>query len=119
MISAPVIIDEELQEFKELIQKKLDSARSEYSTINEAIQSIESTGYLTLEDGSTTEEECLSEMAARQKKYVENLENALMRVENKTYGICKVTGKTLNFQGTFESSAPYHSKHEAKLQQYK
>jgi len=111
--------DEELQEFKELIQKKLDSARSEYSTINEAIQSIESTGYLTLEDGSTTEEkERLSQMAARQKKYVENLENALMRVENKTYGICKVTGKLISKERL--RAVPHTTQSiEAKLQQYK
>lgn len=111
--------DEELGEFKELIQKKLESARNEYSAITEAIQSIESSGYLTLEDGSTTEEkERLSQMAARQKKYIENLENALIRVENKTYGICKVTGKLISKERL--RAVPHTTQSiEAKLQQYK
>ena len=111
--------DPELKEFKELIQKKLDSARSEYTTIADSIQSIENTGYLTLEDGSTTEEkERLSQMAARQKKYIENLENALIRIENKTYGICKVTGKLISKERL--RAVPHTTQSiEAKLQQYK
>ena len=57
-------------------------------------------------------------MAARQKKYVENLENALMRVENKTYGICKVTGKLISKERL--RAVPHTTQSiEAKLQQYK
>jgi RNA polymerase-binding transcription factor DksA len=111
--------DAELKEFKDLILKKLESARTEYNAIAESIQSIENTGYLTLEDGSTTEEkERLSQMAARQKKYIENLENALIRIENKTYGICKVTGKLISKERL--RAVPHTTQSiEAKLQQYK
>ena len=52
--------------------------------------------YKTLEDGSATmEKEQINQLAARQKKFIDNLENALVRIENKTYGICRETGKLI------------------------
>ena len=75
--------------------------------------------YKTLEDGSSTaEKEYVSQLAARQKKFIENLEMALIRVENKTYGICRVTGKLISKERL--RAVPHTTlSMEAKLQQYK
>jgi RNA polymerase-binding transcription factor DksA len=60
----------------------------------------------------------LSQLAARQRKFIENLENALIRIENKTYGICKVTGKLISKERL--RAVPHTTlSMEAKLQQYK
>lgn len=96
--------DEELQEFREIIQKKLDLARRELKYLTDQMQSenengTEDTGstYKTLEDGSSTlQKESLSQLAARQKKFIINLENAMVRIENKTYGVCRETGKLIS-----------------------
>lgn len=96
--------DEELLEFKEIILKKLESARQELKYLTEQMQTenengTEDTGstYKTLEDGSSTlQKESLSQLAARQKKFIVNLEAALVRIENKTYGVCRVTGKLIS-----------------------
>ena len=92
--------DNELQEFKDLIQNKLRMAREEFLDLTGSLSSPNSNGtedtsgtYKTLEDGSATlEKEQLNQLAARQKKFIENLEAALVRIENKTYGICRETG---------------------------
>ena len=75
--------------------------------------------YKTLEDGSSTQEkEYISQLAARQKKFIENLESALVRIENKTYGICRVTGKLISKERL--RAVPHTTlSMEAKLQQYK
>ena len=95
--------DTELLEFKELITDKLNSAKEELLNLTNSLSSPNKNGtddtagtYKTLEDGSATlEKESLNQLAARQKKFIENLEAALVRIENKTYGICRETGKLI------------------------
>ena len=94
--------DDELIEFRELIQKKIDSARNELKYLQESLLNDEngqddtSALYKALEEGSATlEKEQLSQMAARQRKFIDNLQQALVRIENKTYGICRETGKLI------------------------
>ena len=96
--------DSELLEFKELIQNKLNAAKQELAYLNGLITRKDSmsgedsdTRYMTMEDGSLSmEREQLSQMASRQIDFIEKLEKALMRIENKTYGICRVTGKLID-----------------------
>jgi len=96
--------DVELLEFKELIQNKLNAAKQELAYLNGLITRKDSmsgedsdTRYMTMEDGSLSmEREQLSQMASRQIDFIEKLEKALMRIENKTYGICRVTGKLID-----------------------
>ena len=95
--------DSELQEFKELIQDKLRSSKEELNALTSSLSNPNANGtedtsgaYKTLEDGSATmEKEQINQLAARQKKFIDNLENALVRIENKTYGICRETGKLI------------------------
>lgn len=118
--------DSELQEFRDLINKKLTSAREELASLQEEISNtndhgIEDTNnaYKTLEDGSATHsKENLSQLAARQRKFIDNLEAALIRIENKTYGICKVTGKLIPKERL--RAVPHTTMSvEAKMGQYK
>ena len=96
--------DEELQEFKDIIKRKLVIAREELKFLQDQLQSDNENGtddtgsvYKTMEDGnSTLQKENNSNLAARQKKFIDSLEAALMRIENKTYGLCKVTGKLIS-----------------------
>lgn len=97
--------DEELKEFEKLILEKLEKAREEYrilkDTLNrnndEGTDSTSGGNTKVLEDGAeTAEKENLSQLAARQQKYITNLENALVRIKNGTYGICSVTGKLIS-----------------------
>jgi len=97
--------DEELKEFEVLILKKLEKARDEFKllkdTLNrnndEGTDSTSGGNTKVLEDGAeTAEKENLSQLAARQLKYITNLENALVRIKNGTYGICSVTGKLIS-----------------------
>jgi RNA polymerase-binding transcription factor DksA len=96
--------EEELNEFETLIHKKLDKARDEYRILKETLNRNNDEGTdatsggntKVLEDGAeTAEKENLSQLAARQQKYIMNLENALVRIKNGTYGICSVTGKLI------------------------
>jgi DnaK suppressor protein len=95
--------DAELQEFKELILEKLNAAKEELTALTQSLSNPNVNGtddtagtYKTLEDGSATlEKEQINQLAARQKKFIENLEGALVRIENKTYGICRETGKLI------------------------
>ncbi len=95
--------DAELQEFKELITAKLNSAKEELTLLANSLSTPNANGtddtagtFKTLEDGSATlEKEQINQLAARQKKFIENLEAALVRIENKTYGICRETGKLI------------------------
>jgi RNA polymerase-binding transcription factor DksA len=96
--------DEELKEFETLIMKKLDKAREEFRILKETLNRNNDAGTdatsggntKVLEDGAeTAEKENLSQLAARQQKYIMNLENALVRIKNHTYGICTVTGKLI------------------------
>ena len=96
--------DDELQEFRELINKKLDKARSELDYLQESIKSPSenatddsfSSNKLMEDNSISTEKEHLSQLAERQRKFIKNLEDALVRIENKTYGICKDTGKLIS-----------------------
>ncbi|MCL6523755.1 MAG: TraR/DksA C4-type zinc finger protein [Thermoflavifilum sp.] len=96
--------DAELQEFKEIILKKLEAARQELAYLQGLITRKDEMGtedtenkYMSIEDGSgTLEREQLNQMASRQIKFIDHLEKALVRIENKTYGICRVTGKLID-----------------------
>ena len=95
--------DAELTEFKDLILKKLDTAKKELAYLQGLITRKDESGdldegrYMTMEDGSMSmEREQLSQMASRQIQFIDHLEKAIMRIENKTYGICRVTGKLID-----------------------
>ena len=96
--------DSDLVEFRELIQRKLESAKKELGYLQGLITRKDEMGgdgddgrYMTMEDGSVSmEREQLSQMASRQITYIDHLEKAMMRIENKTYGICRVTGKLID-----------------------
>jgi RNA polymerase-binding transcription factor DksA len=96
--------DTELNEFKELISKKLDAAKKELAYLQGLITRKDEMGgdesesrYMTMEDGGMSmEREQLSQMASRQITYIDHLEKAIMRIENKTYGICRVTGRLID-----------------------
>jgi RNA polymerase-binding transcription factor DksA len=92
--------DAELQEFKELIQKKLEKARKDFDILKQSIDNSEgndtqdtSPTFKVLEEGaSVLSKEEASRLAHRQEKFISHLEAALIRIENKTYGICRETG---------------------------
>ncbi len=96
--------DSELTEFRELIQRKLETAKKELGYLQGLITRKDEMGgddtdnrYMTMEDGSLSmEREQLSQMASRQITFIDHLEKAMMRIENKTYGICRVTGKLID-----------------------
>ena len=93
----------DLEEFKELIEGKLELAREDLRQLRASMShkddnSTEDTAptFKMMEDGSETmSREETAALAARQEKFILNLENALMRIKNKTYGICRVTGKLI------------------------
>jgi RNA polymerase-binding transcription factor DksA len=96
--------DAELMEFREIITKKLDAAKKELTYLQGLITRKDEMGgdnddgrYMTMEDGGMSmEREQLSQMASRQISFIDHLEKAMMRIENKTYGICRVTGKLID-----------------------
>jgi RNA polymerase-binding transcription factor DksA len=97
--------DEELKEFQDLINKKLAKAKDEFRILKETLNRNNDEGTdatsggntKVLEDGAeTAEKENLGQQAARQQKFITNLENALVRIKNGTYGICSVTGKLIS-----------------------
>lgn len=94
--------DAELTEFRELILRKLETAKKELAYLQGLITrkdegDMEDGRYMTMEDGSMSmEREQLSQMASRQITFIDHLEKAMMRIENKTYGICRVTGKLID-----------------------
>jgi DnaK suppressor protein len=95
--------DKELLEFKELIIDKLKEAQTDYDLLKQTLSNADNHGtddtspsFKLLEDGSDVlSKEETAQLAVRQEKYVVNLKNALMRIENKTYGICRVSGKLI------------------------
>ena len=95
--------DEELEEFKQIILAKLKVAQGDYKQMmdtltNRSGNDVEDTmpTYKVLEEGSMTQtKEALTTMAARQQKFIQSLQAALQRIENKTYGVCRVTGKLI------------------------
>lgn len=114
--------EEELKEFEVLINEKLDKAKKELNYIKETLSRSNDSGTdntsgnsKLLEDGADTmEKESLSQLAARQQKFINNLENALIRIKNGTYGVCVDTGKLISKE---RLRAVPHTMHsiEAKL----
>ncbi len=96
--------DKELLEFKNLIDEKLEAARQELKYLNDQINRKDDNGtddtenkFGSIEDGSVAmEREYMTQMATRQATYIDHLEKALMRIDSKTYGICRVTGKLID-----------------------
>ncbi|GAB4251513.1 MAG: TraR/DksA C4-type zinc finger protein [Vicingaceae bacterium] len=95
--------DEELAEFKALIEQKIEEAEKGLQEMRDSLShksdnSADDTAptFKMMEDGSDTlSREEVAQLAARQEKFLQHLKNALVRIENKTYGICKVTGKLI------------------------
>jgi DnaK suppressor protein len=96
--------DGDLAEFKEIITKKIEKAKADLDLIKSAYMNDLNNGtddtsptFKAFEEGSETmSKEANSQLAIRQEKFIRDLKNALFRVENKTYGICKVTGKLIS-----------------------
>ena len=95
--------DEELEEFREIINSKLALARRDYSQMMRSLMNADgndvddtSPTYKVLEEGSTTQsKEEMMQSASRQQKFIQGLEAALVRIENKTYGIDRITGELI------------------------
>lgn len=95
--------DAELEEFRALIIEKLEAAQREYENLRELMSNASGNGvndtsptYKNFDEGAQTlSKESLSAQAQRQLKFINHLKNALIRIENKTYGICRVTGKLI------------------------
>ena len=102
--------DSELLEFKDLIMGKLEDARKELTYLQDQISRTSSNGtddtenkFLSLDDSSASmEREYLTQMASRQQQFIDHLDKALVRIQNKTYGICRETG-TLISKGRLKS----------------
>src|SRR5690606_9674505 len=96
--------DEELKEFKELILKKLEEARRDYELLKQTLANTDNNGtddtspsFKMIEDGSETlSREETAQLAGRQEKFIKHLEDALLRIRNKTYGICRITGRLIS-----------------------
>jgi len=122
--------DSELEEFRKLIIEKLEAAKKELKYLQDQISrsgdnSTDDTEnkYASVDDGgSSMEREYLNQMASRQRLYIDHLDKALVRIQNKTYGICRVTGKlidkerlravphaTLSMEAKLMQSHPQHS----------
>jgi DnaK suppressor protein len=118
--------DKELEEFRILILDKIKEANRELVNLQQQMTTANDHGtddtastFKILEDGSDTlAKEEAGQLAARQKKFIEQLENALIRIENKTYGICRVTGKLIPKERL--RAVPHTTQSiEAKLSQYR
>lgn len=96
--------DKELDEFKDLVLKKLEQAESDHKTLLESLNHNNSNGiedtsptFKPFEDGSEMiSKEANAFLANRQERFIRDLKNALVRIENKTYGICRETGKLIS-----------------------
>lgn len=96
--------DAELEEFKTLIENKIKEAKIDLALLNNELSHKDNHGtddtgrsFNMMEDGASTfSREMTAQKAARQEKFIVSLENALMRIKNKTYGVCRVTGKLIN-----------------------
>lgn len=96
--------DEALQEFKALIEEKIAKAQKDLDLIRSAYMNDGNNGtddtaptFKAFEEGSATmSKEANTQLALRQEKFIRDLKNALIRIENKTYGVCRVTGKLIN-----------------------
>ena len=96
--------DAELEEFRILIEDKINEAKIDLELLNNEMSHKDNHGtddtgrsFNMMEDGASTfSREMIAQKAARQDKFIVSLENALMRIKNKTYGVCRVTGKLIN-----------------------
>ena len=96
--------DEELNEFRILIEEKIEKAVADLAAIKSTFANNQDNGtddtsptFKAFEEGSTTmSKEANAQLAGRQEKFIRDLKNALIRIENKTYGVCRVTGKLIN-----------------------
>lgn len=96
--------DKELEDFRVLIQEKMDKAEHDLELIKSAYMNNHNNGtddtsptFKAFEEGSETmSKEANSALAIRQEKFIRDLKNAMIRIENKTYGVCRVTGKLIN-----------------------
>lgn len=96
--------DEALQEFRELIEEKIAKAHNDLELIRSAYMNDGNNGtddtaptFKAFEEGSETmSKEANTQLAIRQEKFIRDLKNALIRIENKTYGVCRVTGKLIS-----------------------
>jgi len=96
--------DEDLQEFRQIIESKLSEAQNDLKLLIEAYTNTNENGtndtapsFKVLEEGNmVNSKEENAQMAARQQKFIRNLENALIRIKNKTYGVCRETGKLIS-----------------------
>ncbi len=118
--------DKELEEFRQIILEKLEKASRDLKMLTEAYTNTNDHGtddtsptFKVLEEGyQVLSKEENSRLAARQSKFIQNLENALVRIENKTYGICRATGKLISKERL--RSVPHATLSiDAKLQQTK
>ncbi|HQW00161.1 MAG TPA: TraR/DksA C4-type zinc finger protein [Bacteroidia bacterium] len=118
--------DSELEEFRAIINKKLEEARKELGLLQAQMHAANEHGtddtastFKILEDGSDSlAKEEAGQLASRQKKFIEQLENAMVRIENKTYGVCRVTGKLIPKERL--RAVPHTTQSiEAKLNQYR
>lgn len=118
--------DQELAEFKVILQQKLAIAKEELDYLIKQIKEENPNGtsdtestYLSIDDGTASlRKESTSILAARQQKFIDNLDAALVRIENKTYGICKVTGKLISKERL--KAVPHTTQSiEAKKNQYR
>lgn len=118
--------DEELQEFKEIILEKLDKARREYDSLKASVTNTEGNDiadtcptFKILEEGaSTLSKEQAGHLAQRQMKFIQHLQNALIRIENKTYGVCCETGELIPKERL--RAVPHATRSvEAKINQHK
>ncbi|HEY4618721.1 MAG TPA: TraR/DksA C4-type zinc finger protein [Flavobacterium sp.] len=105
MVDAPTrYSDADLAEFKEIILNKIQKAQADLDLIKSAYMNDLNNGtddtsptFKAFEEGSESmSKEANSQLAIRQEKFIRDLKNALFRVENKTYGVCRVTGKLIN-----------------------
>jgi len=96
--------DKDLAEFKTLIEEKIEKAKSDLELLKSAYMNDGNNGtddtsptFKAFEEGSATmSKEANTQLAIRQEKFIRDLKNAILRIENKTYGICRVTGKLIN-----------------------
>jgi DnaK suppressor protein len=96
--------DQDLEEFRTIINNKLEEARKDYDLLKQTLANTDNNGtedtspsFKMIEDGSETlGREETAQLAGRQEKFIKHLEDALLRIRNKTYGICRVTGKLIS-----------------------
>ena len=95
--------DKELERFKNIIIKKIDKAQQDFDLLKSAYMNDSDNGtddtsptFKAFEEGSETmSKEANTQLALRQEKFIRDLKNALIRIENKTYGVCRITGKLI------------------------